>query len=126
MSFEKLAAENIEKKKPSLLEGFDAAVEVVAKIEGGYTRREMNPGEIAIVRREMMAAKEALERDLEKAETPEERERLLGRVMTGFQGLSGFNRYEVRGDGTLVLSRMHTVAACRKIAAELGVDITEF
>ena len=116
--------ESFEKNEhPNLIENFDACIDIVMQIESKWSQN-IGMQERGILRSQMGDALATL---LQRKEgiPEEEKERFVKRVATGFQGLGGFNRYVVRGDGSIGLLQSHSIGACIKKAQELGIETPE-
>ena len=116
--------ERQERMKPNFLRDFDACVDAVIAIEGAITNR-ITSEERRGLRQKMSNAFAQLEEQLVLI-SDEDREKFGKRVISGFEGLDGFNRYSVRGDGSIGLARSHSIDPCIKKAQELGIDTPEF
>lgn len=116
--------EQEEKDKPNLIQNFDECVNVVVEIESKLSR-EIGLKEKQILRGQMGDALGSL---MEQGESlsEEDLKRFRKRVVSGFQGLGGFNRYIVRGDGSIGLKQSHSTGPCIEKAQELGIETPEY
>jgi hypothetical protein len=110
--------------KPNLIKDLARCVDIVVAIESEVAR-EVGPKERRILQDQIS---EALGYLMEQRESVPEEElaKFEKRGITGFQGLGGFNRYAVRGDGSIGLRQSHSFAACIKKAEELGVETPRY
>jgi hypothetical protein len=122
--FSKFEHEPNKEHKPNLLENFDQCLDAVEAIEFELSSRH-DPRHREILREQMGYALAALTERIQSADS-EEKARLRKRTITGFQGIGGFNRYVVRGDGTIGLLQSHSTTPCLRKAEELGIETPEF
>lgn len=116
--------ESQERVKLNLFQNFDNCVDAVMAIEGEIAGRVEKKD--SYVLRQMMSdalAKLDERRDLS---SDEDRKKFEKKMVSGFQGLGGFNRYGVRGDGSIALIRSHSTDACILKAQELGIETPDF
>lgn len=111
-------------KIPNILEDLEHSVDMVMQVESEWSK-SIEPKDRSILMENISLALETLQRKRERLSE----EDLLGikeRASTGFQGIGGFNRYVVYGDGSIGLSQSHSISACVKKAQELGIKTPEF
>src|SRR4051812_23810216 len=101
--------QNVE-DKPNLLKDFNGCLEVVSAIESQWDS-QVGPKERDILRQSLGAALEQLEQKRQNIST-DDLKKFEARAVTGFQGLGGFNRYIVRGNGTIGLTKSHSIEKC--------------
>ena len=113
--------DNEKRIKPNLLENFEGCVEAVFAIESAGVGSELSYDDKSVLRSQMFSALKRLEE--ETRDNPEDRK---SKVVSGFQGLGGFNRYGVRRDGTIALYKSHAFQDCVAKAVELGIDTPQY
>jgi hypothetical protein len=113
-----------EKPKLSLLENFDACFDAVKSIELQWSPT-IDESSFQFLRESMNVARNALTDKI--AQREKRGEKIHPNIsLSGFEGVHGFNRYEVLPDGTVVLSRSHSIGPCIKKAEELGIEVSEY
>lgn len=111
-------------KHCNLLENFQAAVDAVVQIES-VVDSDMGDRRKEALRSNMFDAREKLqERIGDQSDGGSKAFREF--IQAGFQGLGGFNRYGVKGDGSIVISGSHSSSGCIKMAKTLGVEVEPF
>lgn len=108
-----------EKVKPNLLKDFDTCLDVVSAIEKELSEN-IEPEDRRILRQNMSNALADLEEQRDWL-SDEEKESFKKKIVSGFQGLGGFNRYSVCGDGSIGLVQSHSTEPCINKAQELDV-----
>lgn len=110
----------------NILDNFDVVFQAISDVEkvitGGHDCYLEESGRL--YGRVMSAAEDF--RYWKLTTSPEELERLKRREMMGFMGMGGINRYIILGDGSIILSAMHSSSETLRKAKELGIDKTEY
>lgn len=100
----------------NILTDFDAAFKAILELENQTKPRDQRD----------LQWQHRLKGELEAAaETLREDEGGPVRVVGGFEGIEGFNRYELLSDGTIRLSAMHTIVPLARVK-KLGVLVQDF
>ncbi len=120
--------EKKEKKSPflSVLDDRNKAVYAVVDIESQWKDgRPLDPQERQEMEEKVNSAAFAIREQVDtlKKNGLSEKE-AKKEVGSSFNGLGGFNRYSVHGDGTICLSSYHSIGPCIEAAKEWGIGVT--
>lgn len=119
------APESERRAAVNLFENFDEAFSAVMSVEKAIASGQRADSVAHMIRAQMFRAAEIVREKLAEA-ADERKERFMKERHSGFQGVDGFNRYEVYGDGTITLSERHSLTPCLDKARELGIKIHKY
>lgn len=111
----------------NLLTDLEKAVWAIIDIESRW--KDGNPlssKEREAIRSKIASAASIISRQIEESKQGGlSEEEAIKTAHSGFEGLGGFNRYSVHGDGTICLSAAHSINECIETAKEWGVGIND-
>src|SRR3989304_7158340 len=117
--------EGQEKIHPNLLTDLEFCLKAVVEIEKQIKGTEVDLKERFALRNNMSNARADLE-ERRVAPSSDMMENFVKRTVSGFQGLGGFDRYIVYGNGGMGLLRSHSIGPCVRKAQELNIETPEF